>query len=269
MHLLCVFYHPLLKSLASNNRNFHTQPTQPFSTDVRVWLEKKKKPQTPEISTLLDFSQQVKTLSFPVWWGWLSNGIPGAAASAQKGNENTKPLFTVCQNQLPAFPHGACLSWILNLTAMLQPFWSLQTFFPSSELKLNQRLLPTHLAISPLNPWRKPTIKCKMRFLILPKNTELPEACNDKFCLGESFFKRVKHMQTIGYTGRKDAGTHTGHWHSTPSCRSSNDSQPLPWKYFSSMNDRSRTVWKKSQSFVPEITVLSYSNPEGSSKALS
>lgn len=74
---------------------------------------------------------------------------------------------------------------------------------------------------------------------------------------------------TIGYTCSKDAGTHTGHWHNTPSCRSSSESQPLTWKYFSSLNDRSRTAWKKSQSFVPEITVLSYSNPEGSSKVLS
>lgn len=61
--LLCEFYHPLLKSLASNTCNFHTQTTQKtsFNADVRVWLEKKK-PLAPEICTLLDLTQQVKTL---------------------------------------------------------------------------------------------------------------------------------------------------------------------------------------------------------------
>lgn len=49
-----------------------------------------------------------------------------------------------------------------------------------------------------------------------------------------------------------------------------NESQPLTSQYFSSLNDRSRTAWKKkSQNFVPEITVLSYSNPGGSSKVFS
>lgn len=57
------------------------------------------------------------------------------------------------------------------------------------------KLFPTHLAMSPLNPWRKPMVKCKIRFPILPKNTKLPEACHDRSSLRESFFERAKHMQ--------------------------------------------------------------------------